>query len=129
MKKIFEIEKNIFDLKGFKVEFNNLIKENQKYFYGKNFNEIFGKMSASKFLYNFTECEVPENCSIFIYFIPLEKPKNYETYYVYDCCTTPKEALLFIGSYDGENAEYISPIFPPFMEPNVVRQIFAKILK
>lgn len=129
MKKIFEIEKNIFDLKGLKIEFDNLIKENQKYFYGKNFNEIFGKMSASKFIYNFTECEIPEDCHISIYFIPLEKPENYETYYMHDCCTIPKEALFFIGSYDGENAEYICPVFPPYMEPKAVKQIFAKVLK
>ena len=31
----------------------------------------------------------------------LEKPENYETYYMHDCCTIPKEALFFIGSYDG----------------------------
>lgn len=129
MKKIFEIEKNIFNLKGLKVEFNNLIKEGNKYFHCKNFSNIFGNMSASKLLYNFTECKMPEDCLISIYFIPVEKPKNYEIFYKYDSCSIPKEVLLFIGSYDGENAEYICPIFPPYIDAKAADEIMAKVLK
>lgn len=121
-----EIEKNIVYLKGLKVEFKYLIKEGEKYFYCKNFNIIFGNVSASKLLYNFTEYTIPEDYLLTIYYIPVEKPKNYETYYKYDSGAIPKEVLIFIGSSDGENVEYICPVFPPYIDAKVSDDIMQK---
>ena len=129
MKKISDIEKNIFGLEGIKIEFNTLLKDKEKYFHGNNVKKYLDYMSPCKILYNFTELDVPDECFYSFYFIPTNKPDNYDVFYRYDNCSIPKEVLIFIGSSDGENAEYICPIFPPYIDVKVADEIMAKILK
>ena len=129
MKKISDIEKNIFGLDGIKIEFNAFFKDKEKYFHGNYLKKSLDCMSPCKILYHFTEIDVPDECFYSFYYIPTIKPDNYDVFYRYDNCSIPKEVLIFIGSSDGENAEYICPIFPPYIDVKVADEIMAKILK
>ena len=129
MKKISEIEKNIFSLNGSKIEYSCLIENGIQFFNFKDFNKIFGKYSPCKLLYTLTECKVPENCFYAYYFIPTEKPENYNMFYKYDTGMIPTEFLVFIGSSDKTTAEYVVPIFPPYIDAQISDKLFSKILK
>ena len=126
MKKISDIEKNIFELQGIKLEFDTLLKDKEKYFQGVE--KYLDKMSPCEILYNFTELDVPDECFYSFYYIPTNKPDNYDEFYGDDNCAIPKEVLILIGSSDGEKAEYICPIFPP-IDVKVSNEIMEKILK
>lgn len=129
MKKISDIEKNILGLDGIKIEFNTVLKDKEKYFHGNNLKKSLDYMSPCKILYSFTEIDVPDECFYSFYYIPTNKPDNYDVFYKHDCCSIPKEVLIFIGSSDGENAEYICPVFPPYIDSKISDKIMAKIMK
>lgn len=128
MKKISEIEKNIFALNGSKIEYSYLIENGTKFFNLKDFSNIFGKFSPCKLLYALTECEVPEDCFYAYYYIPTEKPEKYNMYYKHDNGMIPTEFLFFVGSSNKAVAEYIVPIFPPYLDVKISDELFSKIL-
>ena len=60
MSSIAEIEESIFALGGVKLEYDNLIKDGEKYFHDANFTgNILPRLSPCGLLYNSTGQEVP----------------------------------------------------------------------
>ncbi|MCD8040058.1 MAG: hypothetical protein LUF82_00875 [Clostridia bacterium] len=127
---LIETEKIIMDsLHGEKIEFNDLIKNNRKYFYCKDFGKMYSNITASGLLRTFTGIVISEDCVFAIYYIPTEKPKDYELFYKYDNLSVPKEVLIFIASEDGVNADYICPIFTPYINAETQNEIMDILKK
>ncbi len=130
MSSIAEIEESIFALGGVKLEYDNLIKDGEKYFHDANFTgNILPRLSPCGLLYNFTGQEVPEECFYAYYYIPTDKPQNYQMFYKNIKATVPKEVLLFLGSHDKITADYICPLFPPYISAGDCDQIMSKMNK
>lgn len=136
MKTLSEIENNIINkLHGVKLEYSRLIEDGQKYIHDKKFNQRFAGMTACGFIYSFTETEIPEVYIRGIFYIPTEKPTDYEQYYkeivvngkTIGGAAIPKEVLIFTGSSDGVNADYIIPVFPPYLSTETMDDIMDKI--
>lgn len=63
--------------------------------------------SPTKFLFNFTELEMPDKCYDSVYYIPTKKSDREDIQAPY-----VKEVLVFLGTEDGKRADYICTVYP-----------------
>jgi len=68
--------------------------------------------TPTMWLFNFTEIEMPEECFDSVYCIPTAKDNAYIQEVINGDLCSPAECLVFLGTKDGVNAEYICSAFP-----------------
>ena len=104
--KLQTVKRNIIEvLKGERVE----AKELHRYFC--NIKEEMKAFTPSRWLFNFTEIEMPEACLDSVYRVICEKTEKNKKFLEKGLCSAT-DILIFLGTEDGISADYICSIFP-----------------
>ena len=118
-----KIKNNIIKkLNGVKVEENNLMD------CFCNIDEEMKTFSPTQWLYNFTELEIPEQYYDSVYYVPIEKDNQYTEFVLRGHTVSSTGVLIFLGTENGKEADYVCSIFPfgfSFVEQN---RIMTKLL-
>jgi len=112
-----KVKKAIIKLKGERISPSQLID------CFENPCEIMESFSPSQWLFNFTEIEMAENFFDSVYRIPIKGNDDGRK----RTCTYAKEYLIFLGTEDGINADYLCSIYPPFVAVEENDRIFSII--
>ena len=111
---IENVENKIYSrLHGVKLSVSQLYLNMETYFNGNI--EEFRKLSPSQLQEIWTEINIPDVNFYGFYFIPINKPADYNIFYQNSNSAIPTEFIICIGSLDGMTADFITSIIPPYV--------------